>query len=135
MPSDGKVLMIVDDEQPYLEMLNDIMPSSISCPIVTFSRPLAALEALHNLEAGVIITDYFMPQMNGIEFVRRARELAPGVSFLIITGHAPELNSQNLASLPEVREIISKPIRWQLLARKTVEYWNGSDVPKLACFD
>jgi len=72
-----------------------------------------------------------MPQMNGLEFIRKARSLAPGVPFIIITGHGPELEQVDLTGLPELRCVLNKPFRWTILAQEVVKHWHGEAKPEV----
>lgn len=54
----------------------------------TFESAIALLEALPGIEPGCIITDVRMPEMNGIELVRRLKQLHAPHPVIMITGHA-----------------------------------------------
>lgn len=54
----------------------------------TYDSAIALLEALDGLEPGCIVTDVRMPDMNGIELVRRLKELKAPHPVIVITGHA-----------------------------------------------
>lgn len=54
----------------------------------TFESAIALLEALSGIEPGCIITDVRMPEMNGIELVRRLKQLHAPHPVIMITGHA-----------------------------------------------
>lgn len=107
------------------------MSTYMSCPVLTFSRAAEALEAIPTQEIGAIVTDYYMPQVDGIEFIRRVRALSPGVPFVMITGHGIEFESADLSPFPEVRAVMHKPFRWQQLAEKVIEHWNGTPPPTI----
>jgi len=68
-------------------------------------------EALSEMQAGrceydVIISDYAMPHLSGTEFLRKARELCPGVPALIITGYA---EAEAINDRPDGVEVLQKP--------------------------
>lgn len=68
-------------------------------------------DALRELESGkcdydVIISDYAMPHLSGTDFLRKARELCPGVPALIITGYA---EAEAINDRPEGVEVLQKP--------------------------
>lgn len=126
-----KSLVIVDDEIAYLNFLSDMMTTHLNCPVTTFTRPLAALEALKNMQAGAIVTDYYMPQMVGTEFIQCLRPLAPKVPVFVITGHGPELEGTDLSAYPEIRAVVHKPFHWQRLAEMVVKHWEGVPVPEI----
>lgn len=121
--------MLVDDEKSYLDLMSQLLGDRISNPVHTFTRPLSALEALPGLEVGIIVTDYYMPQLNGLEFIVRAREIKPHAPFLIITGHGVHLSQEDFVHLPELKGILHKPFSWQLLAAEIARHWDGPDAP------
>jgi DNA-binding NtrC family response regulator len=131
MPVTEKALIIVDDEVSYLNFLGDLMSEHLSCPVLTFARPLAALEAIKRVPVGAIATDYYMPQLNGIEFIKRAREIHPHTPFIIITGHGEKLTAEAYPHLPELRSIINKPFRWRELAEEVIKHWVGPNPPRI----
>lgn len=111
-----KAIVIVDDEKSYVDLLSQMLTDNLGCTVVTFTRPLDALAALPRLDVGIVVTDYYMPQMNGFEFIREASCQLPGVPFVLISGHTLEV----AASLPDtggpLRAILAKPFGWRRLA-------------------
>jgi CheY-like chemotaxis protein len=127
----SRVVLIVDDEKSFTEVLSQTLAGYLDAPIVTFARPVAALEALPKLDVGVIVTDYFMPQMSGVEFLRRALQLKPATPCVIITGHRDALADQGLPEFPELKEVLAKPFTSRVLASAIQKHWpavpgNGS---------
>lgn len=118
-----KVLVILDDEKSYTDLLAQLLADNLDCPIRTFSRPLAALEALPSLDAGLIVTDYCMPQINGIEFIRRVQRLRPQIPVVMITGHRMELEETDYSDLSSLKVVLAKPLSWRLLADEIVRHW------------
>ena len=122
-PASDKVVVLVDDEKSYVELLAGMLGDNLNCGVVTFTRPLAALTALPSLRPGIIVTDYFMPQLNGFEFIDRATAVAPGVPFLLITGHTIEAPPPG--RYPLLRGMLAKPFGWRRLADAIVPHWIG----------
>lgn len=54
----------------------------------TFSSPETALEAGREEAPAVVITDFAMPGMNGLEFLLALRDMAPDTTFLVVSGQA-----------------------------------------------
>jgi two-component SAPR family response regulator len=121
--STGKAIVIVDDEKSYVDLLSELIKERFLNPIITFTRPLEALEALPQINVGIIVTDYYMPQLTGLELIVRARALKPGIPFLIITGHGMHLSEEDFSHLPELRAVLHKPLGWRQLADAIVTYW------------
>ena len=109
----GKAIVIVDDEKSYVDLLSELVKEHFVNPVITFTRPLDALQALPQLNVGIVVTDYYMPQLTGLEFIVRARGLKPGVPFIIVTGHGVHLSEDDFSHLPELRAVLHKPLGWR----------------------
>ena len=86
-PEAPRSVVIVDDEKSYVELMAQMIADNLDCQVHPFTRPEDALGGLAMISAGVIVTDYFMPQMDGVEFIRRASKIAPKAAFIMISGH------------------------------------------------
>ncbi len=74
-------------------------------------------EAMSILERGdcaydLLISDYAMPRVSGTDFLKKARQLCPGVPALIITGYA---DADAISDRPEGLQILQKPFTPTLL--------------------
>lgn len=115
--------IIVDDEQSYLDLLAVILGEHLDCPVATFARPLDALRAIETLKVGIIVTDYYMPEIDGVEFLRRAGRLKPGVPAIMITGHADAVTQSQRNELADLKMVLAKPFGAQVLANTIQRYW------------
>jgi CheY-like chemotaxis protein len=122
-------ILIVDDEKIYAELMAQSIGENLDCTVYAFSRPLEALAALARLDAGVIVTDYFMPQINGLEFTRRAAAIAPKAAFVLITGHNLDSVEDELNGLLPLKGRLQKPFGWRRLADEVLRVWPGPDAP------
>lgn len=70
-------LIVVDDEENSLEITKEIMSfNDKTLDIKTSSSPLEVLDWVRDNPPDCVISDFRMPEMNGIEFTRRLRELS-----------------------------------------------------------
>ncbi|MDB6169763.1 MAG: rpfG 2 [Verrucomicrobia bacterium] len=119
-----KSIVIIDDETSYARLLTEMMSVHLDCRIDAFARPLDALAALPTLDVGVVVTDYSMPQLNGVEFIAQASVLLPNVPFILITGHtAGMINSEELAKIGSLKCVMLKPFGWRKLAEEIIRLW------------
>ena len=77
-------VLVVDDDPPVRETLCDLI-ANLGHESVSAAGGREALELLAARPYDVVITDLFMPEMNGLEFIRRLRELAPEVPVILLT--------------------------------------------------
>jgi len=124
-------IVIVDDEQSYVELMAQMIADNLDCTVYAFTRPLEALGGLTKISAGVVITDYSMPQMDGVEFIKKASKIAPKAAFIMISGHDLDPIKGDLARLRRLKMRLQKPFGWQPLAEAVLKVWPGKDVPPL----
>lgn len=120
-----KSIVLVDDERSYTDLMTQLLTENLDCPVHAFTRPREALRALPQLDVAVIVTDYHMPELNGIEFIREATPLAPHSVFVMITGHNLTAAEDQLARLAALKGFLPKPFGWQKLAEEIVRVWPG----------
>ncbi|MBA1345734.1 response regulator [Rhizobium sp. WYCCWR 11152] len=83
-------LLIVDDSESSLLALETAVRGFAGCVVESFTNPLEALDRCQAVDFDVVLVDYMMPQMNGIEMIRRLRR-QPGyedVPVVMITSQA-----------------------------------------------
>ncbi|HYE42553.1 MAG TPA: response regulator FixJ [Caulobacteraceae bacterium] len=81
------VVHVVDDDAAVRDSIAFSLETA-DLAAKTYESAIDLLEALPGLEAGVIVTDVRMPEMNGIELVRRLKEAKVPHPVIVITGHA-----------------------------------------------
>ncbi len=80
-------LLIVDDEPFVLNALKRLFRRD-GYEVITAEVPSRGLAVLQEEPVGVIISDYRMPEMDGVQLLRRAREVAPHAIRIILSGYA-----------------------------------------------
>ncbi|MDO9227864.1 MAG: EAL domain-containing protein [Pseudomonadota bacterium] len=84
-----RVLLLVDDEENILNAIARVLHEE-GYRILCADRPRAALDLLATHAVGVIISDQRMPEMNGIELLRKVRKLHPDTVRIMLTAHADQ---------------------------------------------
>lgn len=85
-------ILLVDDEISIMQSLQLILEEEDhECTLHT--NPIKGLEEFNREQFDVVITDYLMPEMNGIEFLKKTKENDSNVPVIIITGFADENNA------------------------------------------
>ncbi|MHA1910468.1 MAG: PAS domain S-box protein [Candidatus Kariarchaeaceae archaeon] len=84
-------VLYVDDEKGFLELAKDFMErANKSLKVDTVSSAFKALEAIKHKEFDGIISDFLMPEMNGLEFLKTLRKEDISIPFIILTGKGNE---------------------------------------------
>jgi len=79
------VVHVIDDDEAMRESL-DFLLDSAGMRVRTYESALSLLDR-DELESGVIVTDVRMPEMNGLELVRRLKARGTPHPVIVITGH------------------------------------------------
>jgi len=109
MTDSDQTIMLVDDEEMVLASLSSFLTLETDYDIVTFLSPLEALEHLKENEVNLIISDYLMPQMDGISFLGQVREFKPDIVRIILTGYADKENAIKAINEVGLFQYIEKP--------------------------
>ena len=86
-------VMLVDDEPMVALALRSFLELETSYRVLLFTSPPAALEAFAGEHIDVVLADFMMPDMDGITFLRRSRELSPLTTRILLTGYADKENA------------------------------------------
>jgi two-component system response regulator FixJ len=85
-PATAPAVHIIDDDQALRESLAFLLRAA-QLEVRSFDSAKTFLDALPDASLGCVITDIRMPDMSGIELLRRLKELKIGVPVIVITGH------------------------------------------------
>jgi signal transduction histidine kinase len=117
--ADGPKVLLVDDERDFLESLRQRLDLRGLPALAAASGP-QALEILDDNSVDVVVLDVRMPEMDGIETLRRIKEKFPRIEVVMLTGHA-DLET----SLEGMRfgffDYLTKPVKVDLLIEKINE--------------
>ncbi|GBD25525.1 Transcriptional regulatory protein ZraR [bacterium HR30] len=80
-------ILVAEDEAAVLESLSEVLREE-GYEVVAVSDGTAALQALEEREFDLILSDIRMPGADGLQVLRRAREIAPQTLVLLMTAHA-----------------------------------------------
>ncbi len=102
-------ILIVDDEQMVLTSLESFLSLETDYQVQTFLSPLEALEYAKENDIHLVISDYLMPDMDGISFLGQLRDLKPDVTRIILTGYADKENAIKAINDVGLFQYLEKP--------------------------
>jgi len=108
MSSDSEIV-IVDDEDMVLTSLNAYLTLETDYSVHTFNSAKAALAHLESSSVDLVISDYLMPEMDGITFLSKVRDLHPEAPRIILTGYADKENAIKGINEVGLYQYIEKP--------------------------
>jgi two-component system response regulator FixJ len=85
-PAAQQVVHIIDDDEALRESLAFLLRTA-KLEVKSFDSAKTFLDALPDESLACVITDVRMPDMSGIDLLRRLRERKVGVPVIVITGH------------------------------------------------
>jgi two-component system, NtrC family, response regulator AtoC len=103
----GFPIVVVDDEQDNLDAFRFNFRKHFE--LQTASSGAEALELLRSVDAAVIVTDQRMPQMTGIDLLRRAAALRPDAVGLIVTAFTDVDVLIEAVNMGHVYRYVTKP--------------------------
>lgn len=102
-------ILIIDDEKPTLNMFR-LTLSAYGYTVLTAENGKEGLEVFEREKPPMVLTDIKMPGMDGIEVLRRIKEIDPGTEVIVITGHG-DMDLAIKALNLDATDFINKPIQ------------------------
>jgi len=85
---DKRRILIVDDDPDLLRLLADSVASYCAeCEVISAADGHAAVKQLDGQPFDLILTDYQMPGMNGLELASTVHRTSPGTPVVLLTAH------------------------------------------------
>jgi len=112
-------ILIVDDEVFFRRLFTDILSDGDLYSIESVSSGKEALDYLSRTKVDVILTDMVMPEICGLELIRRTRSFDPAPDIILATGNAT-VETAIQALKGGARDYLLKPCKPEQL-RHTVQ--------------
>ena len=111
MLAQNEVLNVVsvDDERVNLLLIEE-MSKDLGLTINSFTNPFDAADFVVKQQVDLIFVDYMMPQMDGIEFIEKAREYHPDIPIVMITAVTSDDDLKLSAITAGATEFLNKPL-------------------------
>lgn len=110
----GKIV-VVDDERIVTSAFKTLLKVEGFSDAHFFNSPKEALAFLTENQPDLVISDFLMPEMNGLEFLSEVKKLYPEVSKILLTGYADKENAIKAINEIGLYRYIEKP-------------WNNDDL-------
>ncbi|MEQ9306623.1 MAG: response regulator [Marinoscillum sp.] len=119
-------VLYVDDEKDNLFVFNANFNRTFE--VITSISPSLALEELeaHHNEIIVVISDMRMPEMNGVQFIRKAKEMYDDIFYYILTGYGYNPEIEEALSDQIIEKSFSKPFDVNEIESAILEAVSGS---------
>ena len=108
-------IVVVDDEPTIVLMCRRVLEAQGHI-VQGFTSVQAALVQLEAEAADLLVVDYKMPELNGLEFIQRAWAIRPGLRVVMITAHGTR-EVIGRATQSGVQSVVLKPFTPAELAK------------------
>ncbi len=109
-------VLAVDDEEDIRESIKQLLELSLEkVEVITAKDGELALEVLKTGEFDLILTDYKMPNMDGLEFLQKAMVSHPDVPRLMLTAYPDPILAARAVKEAGVGLFIAKPFDMEYL--------------------
>lgn len=102
-------VLIVDDEEIVTKTLATYLELETDYEVRTFESPSAALKDLRRSPADVVISDFLMPEMDGIRFLTEVKKMYPDTIRILLTGYADKGNAIKAINDVGLFQYVEKP--------------------------
>lgn len=102
-------ILLVDDEDMVLTSIRAFLQLETEYTIHGFNDPQDAIQHLQTNPVDVVISDYLMPRMNGIQMLGKAKELQPEAARVLLTGHADKQSAITAINDVGLYQYLEKP--------------------------
>lgn len=107
--NNSQTIIIVDDEEMVLTSLNSFLSLETEYKVKTFTSVKEALNFVKSNDVDLVVSDYLMPEMDGISFLAQVKKLKPEVPRIILTGYADKENAIKAINEVGLFQYIEKP--------------------------
>ena len=136
--TETSTILVVDDERSMRELLS-IMLKKEGHDVVVADCGRAAVKILEHRPVDLLISDIKMPDMSGVDVVRRAKEIRQDIVAIMITAfkstesavEALRLGAHDYLEKPFDNEQLKKKVRNALEQRRVREYTILGDSPQI----
>ena len=102
-------ILLVDDEFVVTESIAAFLELETDMKVYQFHSPLQALQFIKETPIDLVVSDFLMPDMNGLEFLAEVKKLYPEVPRIMLTGYADKENSIRAINEIGLYQYIEKP--------------------------
>lgn len=116
LPESGEGHVFVVDNDRTSGTLNSGLLTSVGYDVRLFTDPVEALEEVRRSSPTILVTDYAMEGMNGLQLAQAAQEHDPDIRIILLTGSGDEATAQAALRMG-VSDYIKKPPEPESLKR------------------
>lgn len=102
-------VVLVDDEDMVITSIRAFLSLETEYDIHAFTRPEEALAHVAKNSVDVIVTDYLMPRMTGLQLLAESKKVQPEAARVLLTGHADKQSAIQAINDVGLYQYLEKP--------------------------
>jgi DNA-binding NtrC family response regulator len=108
-PNGQPTVVIVDDEDMVITSIRAFLELETEYRVNGFTVPAHAVGFLEKNPVEVVISDYLMPKMTGLELLAKAKDLQPEAARVLLTGHSDKQSAIQAINEVGLFQYLEKP--------------------------
>lgn len=117
-PRQKNEIIIIDDEPDVCKVIGDFLKKE-RYKAVSATGALEGIEIVKRDKPEVVLLDIIMPELNGVEALRRIREFDKGVKIIMLTGVNDEETAKQAVNMG-ANDYVTKPVTLEHLLSKII---------------
>jgi len=102
-------VLLIDDEDMVITSLRAYLQLETPFQVEGCTDTVRAIDVLKSRPVDVVISDYLMPKMNGIQLLKAAKEIQPEATRILLTGHADKQSAVQAINEVALYQYVEKP--------------------------
>ncbi len=108
-PNAQSAVLIVDDEEMVITSIRAFLQLETEYRVTGITSPEQAVKFLETNPVEVVVSDYLMPKMTGLQLLAKAKELQPEAARVLLTGHADKQSAIQAINDVGLFQYVEKP--------------------------
>jgi response regulator RpfG family c-di-GMP phosphodiesterase len=109
MSQSSPKIVLVDDEEIVTTSIKSFLNLETEYEVISFNSPLRAIEYIAKNPIDLVVSDFLMPEMDGINFLAEVKRLQPQAPRILLTGYADKENAIKAINDVGLYQYIEKP--------------------------
>jgi DNA-binding NtrC family response regulator len=102
-------VMLVDDEEMVTTALAGFLQLETPYRVLQYNSPRAAIEVVEREAVDVVVADFMMPELDGVDFLKAVRARRPHSTRILLTGYADVENAIRAINEAGLYQYLQKP--------------------------
>jgi DNA-binding NtrC family response regulator len=102
-------ILLLDDEEIVTTSIKSFLNLETDYEVVSFNSPKEALDYVRQTQVDMIISDFLMPDMDGIQFLSEVKRNQPQAIRILLTGYADKENAIKAINDVGLYQYLEKP--------------------------